>query len=306
MTARILFVTGKGGVGKSCVSDALAAAAAQRGHRVLLVRMPGTAPRPCAERIHSSGCTELSSRKRADPPIDRSKVRGSCREIILDDDQALGGFLLRALRFRFLADRLQDSRSFSSVAAVAPGLRDLVRLTTIADLAHTSVCGTVIVVDGPATGHAIPLLTSPTHVLALAPFGPVATDARRARHMLTDANVFTALVVTTPEQLAITEARGLHQRLVAEGFGSPRLIANAVWPRHVRLEDEPALTASDCSADVQRHQRRLHRQERLLGGLESDFGSFARLPFCFVASSEKFLHGVALDSLTESLLETSL
>lgn len=304
MTARILFVTGKGGVGKSSVAEALASAAAERGHRVLLVRMPGASPRPCADRIHSSGCTELSSRKRPPASKDREKHRGSCREIVLDDDQALGDFLLRALRFRFLADRLQDSRSFSSVAAVAPGLRDLVRLTTIADLAHTSVRGTVIVVDGPATGHAIPLLTSPGHVLALAPFGPVASDARRARHMLTDSNVFTPLVVTTPEELATTEARGLLRRLIAERFGAPRLIANAVWPRHVRMEDEAALAASDCSADVQRHQRRLHRQERVLHALETDWGSFARLPFCFSPPCDEFLHGSALDSLAESLLET--
>lgn len=279
VAARILFVTGKGGTGKSRIAEALARSAAAQGRPAILVRAP------------SPGL--VSTIGRGPAPV---------REMVLDDERALGEFLTRALRFSFLARRLQDSRTFAAVAAAAPGLRDLVRLTTITRLAATTRPRTVVVVDAPATGHSVPLLTSPSTVLEFARLGPVERDARDAKAVVADARIFTPVLVTTPEELAITEMLSLRQQLLDAGTAPARVVVNGVWPSYFGERDALAIEAAGISDDASRHWRRHRRQAELIDRLEAKIGLCAKVAFTF-GSGGAALAGEDIDALFDELVE---
>jgi len=258
--ARILFVTGKGGTGKSAVASALAREAARRGHPALLLRMPP-----------STGETA--------EPIPSVHRRGDLHESILDEKQDLESFLTRVLGLGFLARRLQDSRTFSAVAAAAPGLRDLVTLTSIT--ARARARRGFVVVDAPATGHSIAMLTAPARVLELGSIGPVAREARLAEAALRNAKTFTVLLVTTPEELAVTEVLSLREQVMEAGVARPRIVINGLWPGYGNEADGERLAAA--SPDAAMHWRRHSRQAGLVAELETKVGPCARIAYSFRA-----------------------
>jgi arsenite/tail-anchored protein-transporting ATPase len=264
--ARVFFVTGKGGTGKSSVARALAREAAARGTRVLLIRM------------QASGDAALRER----PPAGRGRVFPSpslFRERTLDDQRDLEAFLTRVLGLGFVARRLGASRTFSAVAAAAPGLRDLVALSTIAT--EASRRRGLVVVDAPATGHSIPLLRASDRVLELAPIGPVAREVERARALVRDSETFTAVLVTTPEELAIAEVVELRDEVLAAGVASIRVVVNGAWPAYVLEVEGESIADSDVSADATLHWRRHLRHVALARELEERVGRCTRIGFSF-------------------------
>lgn len=279
MAPRILFVTGKGGTGKSRVAEALARVATAKGRPAVLVR--------------------------TSPPRETGVRRTPWREIVLDDDRALGDFLIRALRFSFLARRLQDSRTFSAVAAAAPGLRDLVRLTSITGLVATSSPRTVIVVDAPASGHSVPLLTAPATVLGFARIGPVEHDAREASRIVADPRIFLPVLVTIPEEFAITETMSLVARLDEAGVAPARVVVNGLWPAYLDADSGDALAASGVSEDARQHWQRHRRQAELVAGLEEDVGRCEKIAFRFHAADDDALAGDDVDALFVDLVENA-
>ena len=78
-----------------------------------------------------------------------------------------------------------------------------------------------IIIDMPATGHALALADLPQTVLRLVPRGPVATAMRAGQAYLNDPKVTAAWIVTLPEHLPITEAiellEGLRRSAVPMG-----------------------------------------------------------------------------------------
>ena len=293
MAAHILFVTGKGGTGKSAVARGLAEAAAAAGRPVALVRMR---PAGESEEAGASGAKTSGRRpgtpdgpsSRGGQPISSAPKPTRVREVLLDDRGDLEAFLTRVLRLGFLARRLLDSRTFSAVAAAAPGLRDLVTLTAITTLAASRPLGRrgLVVVDAPATGHSVPLLTAPGRVLELAPVGPVASEARAAHRVVIDPAAFTPLLVTTPEELAISEVLSLHDQLREAGVPFPRIVVNGLWPAHVAANDAAKLEASGASADALLHLQRRRRQDELVAQLEARVGECPKVDFSFVDGSE--------------------
>ena len=260
MAARIVFLTGKGGTGKSSVARALAHAARQRRIRTLLVRMPDA----------RNAAADHAARLR---PLTRSRSG----ERVLDERADLGEFLTRVLGLAFVARRLQDSSTFSAVAAAAPGLRDLVALTAITSEARWR--RGLVIVDAPSTGHAVPMLTAPSRVLELIGFGPVANEAERARDVVRDARAFRVLLLATPEELAITEVVALRDELIANALPAPRVVVNALWPAYVRPEDGERVVAA--SPDAALHWRRHCRQTALVTALEAEVGPCPRIGFSF-------------------------
>lgn len=285
MAAHILFVTGKGGTGKSAVARALAEAAAAAGRPVALVRM-----RPAGESEEAGAAAAKAPARRRPAPDGPTSGPGRTRvrEVLLDDRGDLEAFLTRVLRLGFLARRLLDSRTFSAVAAAAPGLRDLVTLTAITTLAASRPLGRrgLVVVDAPATGHSVPLLTAPGRVLELAPIGPVASEARAAHRVVIDPAAFTPLLVTTPEELAISEVISLHDQLREAGVRFPRVVVNGLWPEHVAAGDIARFEASGVSVDALIHLQRRRRQDELVAQLEARVGECPKVDFSFVDGSE--------------------
>lgn len=277
--ARILFVSGKGGTGKSFVAEALAHQAAARGLEVALVRVRAA---PGSGGEDGGGDRSVQSARRATAHGGATQP-ATFHAITLDERATLEKFLTRVLRLGFVARRLLDSRTFSAVAAAAPGLRDLVTLTAITALASPRRRRSfeLVVVDAPASGHSVPLLTAPRQVLEIAPVGPVAREARAARQLVGDTQLFLPLIVTTPEELAITEALSLCDDLLDAGVAAPRVVVNGLWPGHLAAEHVDWLLGSQASSDALLHLKRRQRQLELIAVLERRVGRCPTLPFTF-------------------------
>ena len=166
-TARVLFVTGKGGVGKTTVAELLAKAA-------------GIGGRP-ARLIDTCGRSDDGS----------------------DDRAVVEALITRLVGLRAVSRRMLDSRSFQALLAAIPGLVDIARLDAIRRLSKKER----VVVDGPASGQAAAMLLAPARLGRLALVGPVRRLASELARFVADPAKVSVVVVASPEEMAIAEAR---------------------------------------------------------------------------------------------------
>jgi arsenite-transporting ATPase len=175
--ARVTIVAGKGGVGKTTVTAVLARTAAAAGLRVLVVELDG---KPVL--------AELTG----DLPVEA-----------ISAPAALEAYL-REHGFGRVARRLTTSGVIDVVATAAPGIDDIVVLGKVKQFERSGEWD-VIVVDGPAAGHAITFLTSASGLLAAVRGGPVRTQAQDVVELLTDPERCQVVLVTLPETTPVNE-----------------------------------------------------------------------------------------------------
>jgi anion-transporting ArsA/GET3 family ATPase len=105
----------------------------------------------------------------------------------------------------------------------------------------------VIVVDGPAAGHAVTFLLSPKGLLDAVRVGPILTQAIDVTEMLADPARTQVMLVTLPEETPVNEtletARALTERigltlgpLAVNGVYPDRPLEGMVTPEAVRAE----------------------------------------------------------------------
>jgi hypothetical protein len=184
--AKVTVVAGKGGVGKTTVTAVLARAAAEAGKRVLAVELDG---KPTLAELVGSG-------------------PGGARQdavslLPLSASRALEEYL-REHGFGRIAKRLTATGVIDVVSTAAPGIDDLVVLGKIKQLERSGDWD-VIVVDGPAAGHAVTMLTSAAGLRRAVSAGPVRAQAEDVLAMLADARRCQVALVTLPETTPINE-----------------------------------------------------------------------------------------------------
>ncbi|HEY2386943.1 MAG TPA: ArsA-related P-loop ATPase [Candidatus Binatia bacterium] len=298
---RLVFVTGKGGVGKTAVALALACAAARERKRVLVVEI-----NPYGRVGEYLGGVTLGP----EPVEVAPDVFAACivPEIVLED------FALRMLRIRALARRLVASQTFRIVAAAAPGIEDFLTLDRVAawEKARTGMRQRrhrfdLIVVDAPATGHSVPLLSTPGTLLKLLPFGPLAGTARDLTLLLSDPARTAIAMVTRAEEMAVNETLELASVIMRLGIPLLPPIVNAVSPlRFTRAEmrrllaDPPDLPPSlRAHAAIGRfgaaRQRTAEREIRRLGS------ALATTPIRLPAVPARTFGPAAIEQLADEL-----
>jgi anion-transporting ArsA/GET3 family ATPase len=174
---RVLIVAGKGGVGKSAVSGALAHLSARSGLRTLLVSL--------------------------DPPTIEVPQHELLERITVSPGNALTDYL-SSKGMGLLSRQLAKSGIVELVATTAPGLDDLLVLGRIKAF-ERELRADVIIVDGPAAGHATDLVRAPRQLKRAIGTGPIAGQADEVLEMLADANRCKILMVTTPAMTPVTE-----------------------------------------------------------------------------------------------------
>jgi hypothetical protein len=250
---RLLVVTGKGGVGKTTVAAALGVLAARRGKRVIVAEVGRAADVPAALREHPTAAGVGAPPSRDDGFAERMLLNeppGSLWHASISPEAALREYLRDQLPLGPLAELLRSDRLFAGLTAATPGLRELLAMGKIWELAQPTrrtpgaepydLC----IVDAPASGHALTLLRSPGQFAATAKVGPVARQGTTIAASIADDAFAAAVVVSAPAQLAVTEALALAPQLaevadLTTGLG----IVDGVTPPRFSNDDRDRLAA---------------------------------------------------------------
>ncbi len=278
-TSRVVIVAGKGGVGKTTVTAALAVAAARAGLRVLVVEVEG-----------KSGLAGSFGR----PPLtyQEAELRAGVRARTLTPDDALVEYL-EDHGLRRIGRRLASSGALEVVATAVPGMKDILVLGKVKQLERAGVADLVLI-DAPAAGHAVTFLLSAQGLLDAVRVGPIRKQATDVVELLTDPTRCQVLLVTLAEETPVNElvetAFAIEDRA---GVALGPVVVNGCVPPVPDLSTTPAapglaepfdadvatlVRAAEFRLDLERRQR--EQRERLARLLPLPQ---IHLPFLFTA-----------------------
>ncbi len=245
---RLLFFTGKGGVGKSTVTAATALLAAQRGKRVLLIEVDA-----------KNNLTTLFEH----PPVgfEPRQVHPGIFAMQMDTEASLREYLKVQARVPVFGRIGPLARAFDFVATAAPGVKEILTVGKVVWELRESLQGRadwdLIVVDAAATGHVISQLDAPRAIQDLVQMGPVRNQTQWMVELLSNPELTALNVVTAPEEMPVNETIELVDRARAE-LDVPLgvVIVNRVLPELFTHADEAlfeVLRAPEARATLVEH-----------------------------------------------------
>src|ERR1700685_1087983 len=282
---KLLVLTGKGGVGKTTVSAALGLIAADRGLRTIVVELG-----------EQRRLAELFGAVPAEAGA-QTELRENLWSVSIDPDRALLEWL-QSLGGRVSGRVLASSGTFQYFAAAAPGARELISMVTIWKLTEGRR-GTgkrpggydLVILDAPATGHALGMLHSPQTFGAIARVGPIASQTRQVGELLADPGRSAYLAVALPTEMAVTEALELQDGLqrqidrtldaVVVNGTLPRRFSAAELAQIEALDKREAVVDSAALAARAVHDRANFQHNQLARLRRRDF-EVHPIPFLFV------------------------
>jgi len=235
---RLLYVTGKGGVGKTTVAAALGLAAAAAGRRTIVC--------------------EVAEQDRVSRAFKREGVVAETEvelaenlwAITIDPQQALEEWLARQIGGAGLRVMARSS-AFQYFVAAAPGAKELITIAKVWELGQMERWDRrgrtydLVVVDAPSSGHGLAMLRTPGTFGEIARVGPVRRQAFRVRDMLSDPEKTGYVAVALPEEMPVNETLELERRLPeAVGSGLETIVVNGMWPDRFSTGDAKALRAA--------------------------------------------------------------
>jgi anion-transporting ArsA/GET3 family ATPase len=297
---QLIVVTGKGGVGKTVVSAALASMAAARGMETLLIEMVSHPKAAAIFGVPPQGYETVEVQ-------DRLHL---CR---LTPAECLEEIAVMRLKLRSLYRLVFENKAVSAVMGFMPGMNELLVLGKVVYMVNRGRHRAgrhgfdLVIVDGPPTGEALAMLQLPRTIRRAVKAGPLARDVGIMEELLTDPRRTAMAVVTAPEELPVNEALELARALEElEMHRGGAMFVNRVTPsffdhrtrdalrrfrravRSTRCERDPALLAQ---LDVHRHLmgRRDREQDeilRLRRGTSSPLVELPEIPSTTFGSAE--------------------
>jgi len=233
----LVIVAGKGGVGKTTVVAALSRLASKLGLSVLVVEVEGKSGLAAV-----FGVDDLSYAESVlCPATDGGDAEVRARTIT--PDSALVEYLQEHGLAR-MSRRLVRSGAVDVVATATPGIKDILVLGKVKQLERGEVAD-LIVLDAPASGHAVRFLMSPRALLDTVDAGPIQAQANEVLEMVTDPARCQVVLVTLPEETPVNEvvetAYALEDRV---GTNLGPIVVNGLYPFRTGLDVDPATAAA--------------------------------------------------------------
>ena len=242
--SRLLIVAGKGGVGKTVVTAAMARAAALAGRSALVIEVEGKSGLPRMFGQAELGYEDLVLSKGGGP---EAAAEVSARTITPD------GALLEYLEDHGLSritKRLVSSGALDVVATAAPGIRDILVLGKVKQLQRASAAD-VLILDAPAAGHAITFLRSAKGLIDAVKVGPINSQAREVLDLLEDHDRCQVVLVTLPEETPVNELIETAFSLEDEiGVGLGPVVVNGVYDDYPGLGEDPVDAAKSAGVSL--------------------------------------------------------
>ncbi|MDA3031448.1 MAG: AAA family ATPase, partial [Actinomycetota bacterium] len=213
----LLWVTGKGGVGKTSTAAAIAEVAARSGRSTLVCEMDAKGALASA-----LGVDELDF-----APVE---VAPNLHAMSMSTEDALREYLRLFVRIPFIGRIGPLAKTFDFVADAAPGVKEILSVGKLCFEVREQNYD-LVVVDGESTGHIVSQIGAPKVIADLVQVGLVREQTQWMLDILIDANRTGVAVVTTPEEMPVTESSELLRRLTRETAVHPAVvIANRVLP----------------------------------------------------------------------------
>jgi anion-transporting ArsA/GET3 family ATPase len=302
---RLLFVTGKGGVGKSTVATALGLLAARRGLRTIVAELASQ------ERVQGLFGDDEREQFR------ELELAPGLFTISIDPQQAMEEYL--RVKAGPLGQALGSTRLFQAFAMATPGMRELLSIGKVWELAQLNrrtrggAPYDLVIVDAPATGHGVGLLRTPRTFADIARVGPIAHQGRTIADTIADPEFTGVIAVATPEEMPINETIVLAGELARDRLPLDLVIVNALYPARFETGEitelasaltrtRSALARSALRAALSEHVRAATQREqrdRLRGRVD---GRLVELPYVFA----DHVGLPQLETLSRVLEETAL
>ena len=287
---RIVFVTGKGGVGKSLVAAAIAQEQANAGRRVLLAEIGDVS--------YFKDFWNL-------PVVDHvpRKLDRGFDLALWSGESSLREYVLFYLKIETLYRLFFENRVMRSLVNVAPGLNEisiLGKVTSGLRKVGPQLDYDLIVVDSYATGHAMALFHSPRGLMEAIQIGPMGHHSREMLKIISDHELCAYEVVTLLEELPVVETLEFRTSLEAELGLRVDVIANKVMDLPLGEPSLQELVRSDAGGGVGDFSRYLiavgERQRKFLKLLHEKVGSVFEIPLVFSNDADALV-----DRATEAL-----
>jgi anion-transporting ArsA/GET3 family ATPase len=234
LSRRLIFVTGKGGVGKTTVALALGMAGARAGHRTIVAD------------IHGEGDAQ-----------EREVAPGLFR-ISVDPQSAMEEYLTVKVPGPAAA-ALRQSRLFHTFAMATPGMREMLCMGKLWELAQFERRAPVadadsfdlVIVDAPASGHGAAILRTPRMFAEIARVGPIAHQAGTIARTIADPEFTAVVAVSTAEEMPVNETLELRDALAAsqDPLEFQAVILNARYPDRFSVDDAARLSEALAEGD---------------------------------------------------------
>ncbi len=221
---RLVFVTGKGGVGKTTVAAALGLVAARAGKRTIV-----------CEVAHQERMSRVFRRQGVG--YSETRLATDLYAISIDPQQSMEEYLRTQIKPSALYSVLFDNRLFQYFAAATPGMRELVTIGKVWELAQferrnpQAAPYDLVIVDCPATGHGLGFLRTPRTFRDAARVGPISRQAGKIDAFITDRDSTGVVAVALPEEMPVNETVDFERELHDEmGMELDAVVVNALYP----------------------------------------------------------------------------
>ncbi len=279
---RLIFVTGKGGVGKSTVATALGLLAARQGRHTIVAEL-------------SSQDRVRQTLQESGEPFAEVPVADGLFTISIDPERAMQEYL--RVKTGPVGQTLGSSRLFHAFAMATPGMRELLSMGKVWELAQTQrrTSGAdaydLVIVDSPAAGHGVAILRTPQTFAEIARVGPIAHQASTIAATIADPGFTAVVAVAAAEEMPVSETLWLRDALAEDGLSLEATIVNSCYPERfsgadlrdlesAREDLGPLARAALRAAVSERARTQIQRAqiERLHQGLGTDL---IELPYLF-------------------------